>query len=157
MSKELTELQKTLQQNKTLFLTTAKRATTELERQRKRLLTEINRVNARATKTRLQLQRRSERLLNTTASKAKRELNKQIRKLQKGLEEARNDAAKLRNDLGPVKDDLTNARNHLAHALHIDRALARIQRQLKPKPVAKKPARKKAARKKAPKKQPVSR
>jgi predicted nucleic acid-binding Zn-ribbon protein len=150
VSKELTELQKTLQQNKTLFLTTAKRATTELERQRKRLLAEISRVNARATKTRLQLQRRSERLLNTTASKAKRELNKQIRKLQKGLEEARNDAAKLRKDLGPVKDDLTYARNHLAHALHIDRALAKIQRQLKTKPAAKKPTRKKTAKKKAP-------
>ena len=45
-----------------------------------------------------------------------------------------------------IKDDLINARNHLAHALHIDRALARIQRELSRKPAAtRKPARRKTA------------
>jgi len=151
VTKELTELQKTLQQNKALFVKTAKRATIELDRQRKRLATEINRANARAQRTRVDLQKKSERLVNTTARKAKQELNRQIRNLQKMLDEARSDAAKLRTELAPVKDDLTNARNHLAHALHIDRALAKIQRQLSRKPAApKKPARKKSAKKKAP-------
>jgi chromosome segregation ATPase len=153
MTKELTQLQKTLQQNKALFVKTAKRATLELDRQRNRLATEVSRANARAQRTRVELQKKSERLLNTTATKAKRELNKQIRKLQKMLDEARSDAAKLRKELAPVKDDLTNARNHLVHALHIDRALAKIQRQLSRKPAApKKPARKKSAKKKTPRK-----
>jgi seryl-tRNA synthetase len=153
MTKELTELQKTFQQNKALLVKTAKRATIELDRQRKRLMTEINRVNARAGQTRLQLQKKSERLVTTTATKAKRELNKQIRNLQKTLDEAKKDAAQLRRELAPVKDDLTNARNHLVHALHIDRALAKIQRQLSWKPAApKKSARKKTRKKKVPRK-----
>ena len=52
-----------------------------------------------------------------------------------------------------LMDDLANARNHLSHALHIDRALAKVRRQLTGKPAAKKkPTRKKAAKKKTTKK-----
>ena len=83
MSNELSELEKTLQRTKKEFLTTAKRATKELDRQRKKLRTEISRANARAKRTRAQLQRKSERLASTTATKAKRELRKQIRAWKK--------------------------------------------------------------------------
>ena len=99
------------------------------------------------------MQRKSERLASTTATKAKRELRKQIRGLEKMLDAARDDAAQLRKDLVPVMDDLANARTHLSHALHIDRALAKVRRQLMGKPAAKKKATgKKVAKKKTTKK-----
>ena len=70
MGNELSELEKTLQRSKKDFLATAKRATNELDRQRKRLRAEISRANARAKRARLQLQKKTERLANTTANKA---------------------------------------------------------------------------------------
>jgi uncharacterized membrane protein YccC len=162
VSKELTDLEKTVQQTKKQFLSTAKRATKELDRQRKRLRKEIAQANTRAKRTGLQLQKKTERLANTTATKAKRELAKQIRNLEKMAEGAKGDVRQLRKDLAPVMDDLTNARNHLAHALKIDRALASIQRELskktgpKKKAGKKKVAKKKVAKKKTAKK-PVAR
>ena len=148
MSKELSELEKTLQQTKKQFLATAKRATKELDHRRKALRKDIARANTRAKRARADLQKKSERLANTTATKAKRELKKQIRKLEKMLDGARGDAAKLRKDLGPVMDDLANARDHLSHALHVDRAMAKIRRQFSGKPKAKKKAKKKKVTKK---------
>lgn len=153
MSKELTELEKTVQQTKKQFLTTATRATKELDRQRKRLRKEIAKANTRARRTGLQLQKKTERLANTTATKAKQELRKQIRNLEKMADGAKGDVKQLRTDLAPVMDDLTSARNHLAHALKIDRALAIIQRELSGKPAKKKKvAKKKAGKKKTAKK-----
>jgi len=152
MTNKLTQLEKSLQQTKKEFLTTAQRATKELDRQRKRLRTEVTRTNARAKRTRLQLQKKAERLATTTATKGKRELKKQINKLEKVLDGAKSDAAQLRKDLVPVMDDLKNARNHLAHALRVDRALASIQRELSKKPGTKKKASKKVASKKVTKK-----
>ena len=52
VTNELTDLEKTLQQTKKQFLATAKRATKELDRQRKRLRTEINKANTRAKRAR---------------------------------------------------------------------------------------------------------
>ena len=46
------------------------------------------------------------------------------------LDGAKEDASKFRADLVPVMGDLASARDHLAHALHIDRAIAKIQREL---------------------------
>jgi hypothetical protein len=153
VSDELNELEKTLQNTKKQFLTTAKRATRELDRQRKGLRKGIDQANARTKRAGLQLQRKTERLATTTANKAKRELKKQIRSLEKALEGARDDAVELRKDLAPVMEDLANARDHLSHALHIDRALAKVRRQLIGKPAAKKKAtKKKAAKKKVTKK-----
>ena len=57
MSKELSDLEKTLQRTKKDFLTTAKRATRELDRQRKKLRAEIKRANTRAKRAREQLSR----------------------------------------------------------------------------------------------------
>lgn len=111
---------------------------------------EITRANTRAKRARADLQKKSERLANTTATKAKRELRKQISKLEKMLDGARSDATQLRKDLAPVMTDLANARDHLSHALHVDRAMAKIRRQLGSKPKAKKKAKKKVTKKKAP-------
>ena len=153
MTKELSELEKQLQQTKKQFLASAKRATRELDRRRKALRKDIARANTRAQRARADLQKKSERLANTTATKAKRELKKQIRKLEKMLDGARSDAAQLRKDLGPVMTDLANARDHLSHALHVDRAMAKIRQKLGGKPKAKKKAKKKkVTRKKATKK-----
>lgn len=168
MTKELSALEKDMEKTKKQFLVAAKRATTEFDRQRKRLKKELGRVNARAKNARVQLQKKSERLVSTTATKAKRELRKQISGLDKLLDGARNDAAQLRSDLAPVMDDLKSARDHLAYALGIDKALAKVQRELskkasvkkkvtkkavtKKKPVTKKAAKKPATRKKAAKK-----
>lgn len=157
MSNELTQLEMSLQKTKKEFLTTAKRATKELDRQRKRLRTEVTRANARAKRTRLQLQKKAERLATTTAAKGKRELKSQIHKLEKMLGGAKSDAVQLRKDLVPVMDDLANARHHLAHALRIDRAMASIQRELSTKPATKKKTGKKKVAKKKVVKKPAAR
>ena len=153
MNYQLSDLEKDLLQAKKTFLTTAERATKELDRQRKRLRKDISQANNRAKRTRIQLQKKTERLANTTAKKANRELDKQVRGLTKILDEAKKDAGQLRDDLVPVMDDLNSARKHLAHALGIDKALRRLQRELSGKPKAiKKVAKKKVAKKKVAKK-----
>jgi len=146
VTKELTQIEQTIEKTREQFVDAAKRATKELDLQRMRLKTEIDRANARATRTRTELQKGAER-----------ELKKQFRGLEKALEGARKDAARFRDDLEPVMDNLVSARNHLAHALRIDKALASVQRELKRRPaeervkakvaVKKTPARKKAVRK----------
>jgi len=150
MTKELSEFETAIQHTKQQFLASAKRATTELDKRRKRLMSDIERANKRAHNARVQLQKKTERLANTTARKAQRELKKQIRALEKTLDNAKKDAKRFRNDLKPVMGDLVSARDHLAHALRIDKALARVRKELKRKPTKKKAAAKKApARKKA--------
>lgn len=136
MTKELTEIEETIEKTKDQFVGAAKRASKELDKQRKRLKTEID----RAAKTRTDLQKGAER-----------ELKKQFRGLEKALEGARKDAERFRNDLEPVVDNLVSARNHLAHALRIDKVLAGIQRELRRRP-AEERAKEKVARKKATKK-----
>ena len=67
--------------------------------------------------------------------------------LEKAFDQARSEAAEVRDDLKPVLDDLKSARKHLTHALRIDKALAKVGKQLegkgkprKKKKTAKKPA-----------------
>ena len=112
---------------------------------------DIKKANARLTRTRLQIQKKTERLAKTTAAKAEKELKGQIAALKKAADEARQEAKSIRADLGAVSDDLGKARHHFAHALHIDRALDKIEKQLgmKKKVVKKKVAKKKVAKKKA--------
>ena len=59
MNNELPDLEKALQQSKKQFLATAKRATRELDRQRKRLRRELAQANNRAKRTRDQLRRKT--------------------------------------------------------------------------------------------------
>ena len=122
--------------------------------QRKKLKKELDRANARAKRTRVQLQKKTERLAKTSATKAKRELDKQLTSLHGVLNGAREEAATLRKDLTPVMDSLGNARDHLSHELPVARAMAKIQKQIDAIAGAKekKAAKKKAAKKKATKK-----
>ena len=160
VTKELTDIEQTIDKTKDQFVDAAKRATRELDRQRKRLTTELDRANARAARTRTQIQKEAERVATETASAAQREVKKQMRNLEKALKSARKDAERFRDDLMPVVDNLISARNHLAHALKIDRALASIQRELKRRPAedrakAKTVAKKAPVRKKVAKKAPA--
>ena len=132
MTKELSKLEKTLEQSKKQFVTSATRVTRELDRRRKALRCDLERANKRAQKSREQLRKKTERLANTTANKAKRELRKQIRALEKAFDEARSEAAEVRDDLKPVMDDLKSARKHLTHALRIDKALAKKEKGVEP-------------------------
>lgn len=159
MSKELNEIEKTLRKTKKEFLATSKRAAKELERQRKRIRKEITKANNRAKTSRIQLQKKTERLANSTAATVKRELVKQIHSLEKVLDGAKTESAKLRKDMAPVMEDLNNARNHLTHALRLDRAMALIERELAKKLGKKKKVVKKKAKsgKKVAKKKPVTR
>ena len=154
MTKELTDIEKTIENTKEQFLDAAKRATDELEKQRSKLKDEFDRMGERAGKTRKDLQKDAER-----------EFKKQMRGLEKALDGVRKDAERFRKDLEPVVDNLVSARNHLAHALRIDKALAGIQRELRRRPaedrvkakaVKKAPVRKKAARKAPAKKKAVA-
>ena len=104
------------------------------------------------------MQKKTERLANTTGAKTKRELRKQITKLQKTYDQARADAAQFRTELKPVMQDLSSARGHLAHALKLDTAMANIKKELEKRGAGKKKkkaAKKKTAGKKAPAKKTV--
>lgn len=155
MTYQLTEMEKKLLDTKRQFAAAAKRAADELDRQRKRLVQEIDRASSQARQAAADLQKKSETLASSTANRARRELRGQVLSLEKMIGGARADAARFRKDLGPVANDLRNARKHLAHALRIDKAMERVRKDLGleaadrlPAPAQKAPV-KKAAKKAA--------
>ena len=160
MTNELNQFEETIEKTKDQVVDTAKRATTELDRQSKRLRKEIDEVSARAKRTGADWQKKTEEFADSTFGKARDEFKKQARSVEKMLTSARKDVDRFVADLTVVMDDLVSARNHLAHAFRVDKALASLQRELKRKPhedrAAKKLAAKKApARKKTARKAPA--
>jgi hypothetical protein len=63
-----------------------------------------------------------------------------VTKLKTSASAAKEEARNIRSKLVLVRKDLADARHHLSHALHVDRAIVKLEKAM---------ARRKAARKKA--------
>ena len=147
MSKDIAAKQTALRQAKRELVTLTDRTTKALTRERNRLTRELKRANARVKRTRVQLRKKADRLARSTKATVGRELKGQIGKLEKMLEAAQAEANTLRKDLVPVRKKLADARSHLSHALHLDKAMATLEKELA-KALGKKPKGNKAATKK---------
>ena len=147
--------QKALHQARQQFKQAADRSTKALTKQRKRLQKDLERAVTTAKRSGEQLQKKADRLAKATGVKAKRELRSQILKLDKTRATAMSDSKEMRGELAIVRDDLSSARKHLTHALHIDKAMAKIEKELA-KRFGKKSSSAKNATKKTAKKSPAA-
>jgi hypothetical protein len=155
MTRELAAGHKALSNAKKQFVSLTKKTTAALGKERNRLIRDIKRANAKATKVRLQMQKKAERRRKSTTDKVKRKLKSQMVSLDKTRKAARAEAKQMRSELAQVRSDLSSARHHLAHALHIDKAMIQIEKKMEAlrsakatKKTAKKKRKKKAAKKK---------
>ena len=166
MTKELSAAEKAFQKSKAEFLALSHRTTKILTRERAALQRQIKRVNAQAKKLGGQIDAKRQRLAKTTSDKVRKTQRAQIAKLKVLRSDLRQEAADARVELASVRDDLASARHHLARALHIDKAIAGLERQWakvtnrgKKKAAKKRTAKKRTATRKrtAAKKRPAAR
>lgn len=140
MSKAFKKQQKVLQDAKRDLLKTTKQAAAKLAREKKRLDVELRRINARVRQHQAQLKSKADRLAKTSksmAEKTRQTLEVQVAKYKKMGKAAREEASVARNELGIVRRDLADARQHLSHALHIDRAISKVEKAMAKKRAAK--------------------
>jgi hypothetical protein len=143
MTIDIKSKQKALQDAKRDLVKAATQATVNLGKERDRLNAELKRSNVRIKRTREQLRKKAERLAaasKSSAVKTRKELQLQVTKLKKTASAAKEEARNTRKELVLVRRDLADARYRLSHALHIDKAIAKVEKTM---------AKRKAARKKA--------
>ncbi len=132
-----------LQAAKREFVMSAKQVAAKLGRECDRLETKLNQINARIKRTQIQVKSKAERLAaasKSSADKSRKELESQLTKLKKALTAARAEARKTRDELTLVGKDLVDARHHLSIALHIDKAMVKIEQMIAKRKVARKRA-----------------
>ena len=154
MTKELSASEKAFKQAKTQFVNLSQRITKALTRERNRLARQLKKANARSKKIRAQIDTKRERLTKTAGGKATATIKAQIKELRQVLAEARDKTRGIRSELAAVGADLASAWDHLSRALHVDKAMAALEKQwarAERSKAKKKPAsKKKAATKKKP-------
>ena len=162
MTKELSASEKAFKQAKTQFVNLSQRITKALTRERKRFARQLTKANARSKKIRAQIDTKRERLTKTAGGKAAATIKAQIKELRQVLAEARDKTRGIRSELAAVRAGLASAGDHLSRALHVDKAMAALEKQwaraARSKAKKKPAAGKKAAAKKKPaaKKRPVA-
>ena len=162
MTKELSASEKAFNQAKKQYVNLSQRTTKALTRERNRLARQLKIANARSKKIRAQIDTKRERLTKTARDKTAAAIKAQIKELRQVLAEARDKTRGMRSELAAVRADLASAGDHLSRALHVDKAMAALEKQwaraarskAKKKPVAKKKA--VAKKKSAAKKRPVA-
>lgn len=81
----------------------------------------------------MQLRKKSERLATAskaTARKTRDELKSQVAKLRESIAAGKVGAQKMRSDLALVRWDLADASHHLSHALHVDKAIDKVEKAI---------------------------
>lgn len=129
MPKELTEAEKALHEARRRFVELSVLMTKSLTTERKRLARQIAPLNARVKRLSGQIAAKTERLSATTLDRTRETLNKQLAELKALRDSTREDTRGMRAELALVRTDLASARDHFARALHIDKALARLEQQ----------------------------
>lgn len=133
MATDLKSKVKDLQTAKRDFVKAAKAATVTLGKERDRLTAKLKQANARVRQSQTQLKARAEKLAATSKSSAEKtrlQLQSQVAKLKAAATAAKQEARKTADELVLVRKDLADARRHLSHALHVDRAIARLEKAL---------------------------
>ena len=148
MTQELSASEKAFNQAKKQFVTLSQRTTKALTRKRDQLARQLKKANARTKKIRAQIDTRRERLTKTATAKAAATIKAQIKQLRQVLAEAREKTRGIRSELAAARVDLASARDHLSRALHVDKAMAALEKQWA-RPARRKAKKKPAAKKKA--------
>jgi predicted nucleic acid-binding Zn-ribbon protein len=129
MTRELSAAEKAFNKAKKEFVALSQRTAKALNRERVTLAKQLKRANARARKLREQIKVKQERLAATTHDTVSHTLDEQIANLKTHLAEAREQAKVSRAELADVRTDLASARDHLERALHIDNAMAALEKR----------------------------
>ncbi len=129
MTQELSASEKAFNRAKKQFVTLSRRTTKALTRERNRLARQLKKANARTKRFRAQIDTRRERLTKTATDKAAATIKAQIKALRQELAEARETTRGIRSELAAVRADLASARDHLSRALHVDKAMAALEKQ----------------------------
>lgn len=143
MQKEFNQKLNDLKKAKREFVQSTKKTANALGKKRDRLAAQLERTNVKIKQTQVDIKKKSVRLATmskSSAKKARTELQAQRAKLRVAVKHAREEARETRAELAIVRKDLAEARRHLSHALHVDKAIGRVEQKI---------AERKAARKKA--------
>jgi DNA anti-recombination protein RmuC len=125
------------------FVKAAKQANAKLSRDLDRINAKLKQANARVKRAQEQLKIEAKQLATTSKSTAARtriEFQSQVAKLKATISKAKDEARKTRSELVLVWKELAEARQHLSHALHIDKAIVRVEDAIAERRTARKKA-----------------
>jgi hypothetical protein len=129
MTKEVSASEKAFNQAKKQFVNLAQRTARALTRERNQLARQLKKANARSKKIRAQIDTKRERLTKIAGDKAAATIKTQVKELRQVLAGARDKTRGIRSELAAVRADLASAGDHLSRALHVDKAMARLEKQ----------------------------